>query len=101
MEAVKIRLLPVDNDGSAIMVNVSVVITLVDDDGSVTVLMIPVADDVTVAVPVTISVTLTNRYAHRADTNAHLFRSSRHCAANSSDGGDHYGILNHCDSYRC
>jgi hypothetical protein len=80
------------------MVNVSVVITLVDDDGSVTVLMITIADDVTatVPVPVTISVTLTNRYANRADTNAHLFRSSRHCAANSSDGGDHYGILNHC-----
>jgi hypothetical protein len=97
MEAVKIRLLPVDNDGSAIMVNVSVVITLVDDDGSVTVLMITIADDVTVtvAVPVTISVTLTNRYANRADTNTHLFRSSRHCAEDSSDGDDHYGILNH------
>jgi hypothetical protein len=80
------------------MINVSVVITLVDDDGFVTVLMITIADDVTVAVavPVTISVTLTNRYANRADTNAHLFRSSRHCAENSGDGGDHYGILNHC-----
>jgi hypothetical protein len=79
------------------MVNVSVVITLVDDDGPVTVLMITIADDVTVLVPVTISVmTLTNRYANRADTNAHLFRSSRHRAANSSYGGDHYGILNHC-----
>jgi hypothetical protein len=71
------------------------VITLVDDDGLITVLMIAIADDVTVAVPVTISVTLTNRYANRADTNAHLFRSSRHCAENSSDGGDYYGILNH------
>jgi hypothetical protein len=98
MEAVKIRLLPVDNAGSAIMVNVSVVITLVDDDGFVTALMITIADDVavTVAIPVTISMTLTNRYANRADTNAHLFRSSRHCAENSGGGGDHYGILNHC-----
>jgi hypothetical protein len=98
MEAVKIRLLPVDNAGSAIMVNISVVITLVDDDSFVTVLMITIADDVTVtvAVPVTISVTLTNRYANRADTNAHLFRASRHCAEDSSDGGDHYGILIHC-----
>jgi hypothetical protein len=95
MEAVKIRLLPVDNDGSALMVNVSVVITLVDDDGFVTVPMIIVADDVTVTVPVTISVTLTNRYANRTDSNAHLFCTSRHCAANSSYGGDHYGILNH------
>jgi hypothetical protein len=79
------------------MVHVSVVITLVDDDGFVTVLMITIADDVTVTVtvPVTISVTLTNCYANRADTNAHLFRSSRNCAENSSDGGDHYGILNH------
>jgi hypothetical protein len=78
------------------MVNVSVVITLVDDC-LITVLMITIADDVTVtvAVPVTISVTLTNRYANRADTNAHLFRASRHCAENSSDGGDYYGILNH------
>jgi hypothetical protein len=72
------------------------VITLVDDDGPVTVLMITIADDVTVLVPVTISVTLTNRYANRTDTNAHLFRSSRHCAQDSGDGGDHYGIPNHC-----
>jgi hypothetical protein len=78
------------------MVNVSVVITLLNDDGFVTVLMITVAYDVTVTVPITISVTLTNRHANRADTDAHLFRSSRHRAANSSDGGDHYGILNHC-----
>jgi hypothetical protein len=98
MEAVQIRLLFVDNNWSSIMVHVSVVITLVDDDGFVTVLMITVADDVTVTVtvPVTISVTLTNRYANRADTDPHFFSSSRHCAANSSYGGDHYGILNHC-----
>jgi hypothetical protein len=96
MEAVQIRLLFVDNNGSSIMVHVSVVITLVDDDGFVTVLMITVANDVTVTVTITISVTLTNRYANMADTNAHLFRSSGHRAANSSYGGDHYGILNHC-----
>ena len=80
------------------MVNISVVIALFDDDGLVVVPMITVADDltVTVAVHVTISVTLTNRYANRADTNSHFFSYSRHCAANSSDGGDHYGILNHC-----
>jgi hypothetical protein len=96
MEAAKIRLLSVDNNRSAIMVNIPVVIALFDDDGLVVVPMITVADDVTVMVPVTISMTLTNRYANRADTNAHLFRSSRHCAANSGYGGDHYGILNHC-----
>jgi hypothetical protein len=78
------------------MVNISVVIALVNDDGVVAVPMITVADDVTVAISVTISVTLANRYASTANTNAHLFRSSRHCAENSSDGGDHYGILNHC-----
>src|ERR1700730_1875078 len=97
MEAAKIRLLSVR---SAIIVDVPVVIAPFDDDGSVAVLMITVADDVTVTVtvvvPVTISVTLTNRYANRADTNPDLFRSSRHCAANSSYGGDHYGVLNHC-----
>jgi hypothetical protein len=96
MEAVQIRLLSIDNTGSSIMVHVSVVITLVDDDGFVTVLMITVADDVTVTVTITISVTLTNRYANRADTNTHLLRSSRHCAENSGDGGDHYGIPDHC-----
>jgi hypothetical protein len=96
MEAVQIRLLFVDNDRSSIMVNVSVVIALLNDDSFVTVLMITVADDVTVTVPVTISVTPTNRYANRADTNPHFFSSSRHCTANSSYGGDHYGILNHC-----
>jgi hypothetical protein len=72
-------------------------ITLLNDDSFVVAIpMITVADDVTVAVPVTISVTLTNRYASTANTNPDLFRSSRHCAANSSYGGDHYGILNHC-----
>jgi hypothetical protein len=96
MEAVKIRLLFVDNNRSAIMVNISVVIALLDDDGFVAILMITVSDDVTVAVPVTISVTLTNRYAGTANTNPDLFSSSRHCAENSSDGGDHYGIFNHC-----
>jgi hypothetical protein len=96
MEAVEIRLLSVDNNRSAIMVNISVMIAPLDDDGPVAVAMITVADDVTVAVPVTISVTLTNRYASAANTNPDLFRSSRHCAANSSYGGDHYGILNHC-----
>jgi hypothetical protein len=79
------------------MVNISVVITLVNDDGFVVAVpMITVADDITVAVSVTISVILANRYASTANTNAHLFRSSRHCAENSGDGGDHYGILNHC-----
>jgi len=60
------------------MVNISVVIALFNDDGFVTVLMITVADDVTIAVAVPISVTLTNRYARAANTNPHLFRSSRH-----------------------
>jgi hypothetical protein len=97
MEAVQIRLLFVDDNRSAIMVNISVVVTLLNDDGFVVAIpMITVSDDVTVAIPVTISVTLTNRYASTANTNPDLFRSSRHCAENSSDGGDHYGILNHC-----
>jgi hypothetical protein len=95
MEAVQIRLLFVDNNGSAIMVHVSVVIALVDDDGFVGVPVIAVADDVTVTVPVTISVTLTNRYANRANTNSHLFRSSGHCAEHYSYCCDRYGILNH------
>jgi hypothetical protein len=78
------------------MVNISVVIALVNDDGFVAVLMITVADDVTIAVPVTISVTLSNRHANRTNTNPDLVRASRHCAANSSDGRDYYGILYHC-----
>jgi len=78
------------------MVNVPVVIALFDDDGLVAVPMITVADDVAVAVPVTISVALSNRYANRTNTDPNLFRSSRHRAANSGNGGDHYGISNHC-----
>jgi hypothetical protein len=97
MEAVQIRLLFVDNNRSAIVVNISVMISLLNDDGFVVAIpMITVSDDVTVAVPVTISVTLTNRYASTANTNPELFSSSRHCAENSNYGGDHYGILNHC-----
>jgi hypothetical protein len=98
MEAVKIRLLPVNRP--AVMVNISVVIVALYD-GLVAVPMITVADDVTVAVPVTISVALTNRYANRANTNPHLFGTGRHCAANSSYGGDYYGILNHQVLLRC
>jgi hypothetical protein len=82
MEAVKIRLLFVDNNRSAIMVNISVVIALLNDDGFVAIPMITVSDDFTVAVPVTISVTLTNRYASTANTNSDLFSPSRHCAEN-------------------
>jgi hypothetical protein len=55
------------------MVNISVVIALLDDDGFVAIPMIAVADDVTITVPVTISVTLTDRYANTANTNPHLF----------------------------
>jgi hypothetical protein len=96
--AVEIRLLSVDNTRPAIMVNISVVIAVFDDDGFVVVVMITVADDVTipVPVPVTIFVTLSNRYSNRANTNPDLFRSSRHYAVNSSHGSDHYGVLNHC-----
>jgi hypothetical protein len=64
MEAVKIRLLFVDNNRSTIVVNISVVIALVNDDGSVAIPIITVADDVTITVPVTISATLANRYAN-------------------------------------
>jgi hypothetical protein len=80
------------------MVNISVVIVLFNDDGFVAIPMITVADDVAVTVPVavTVSVTLTNGYASGANTNPDLFRSSRYCGANSSYGGDNYGILNHC-----
>jgi hypothetical protein len=96
MEAVQIQLPSVANIRSAIMVNISVVIALFNDDGFVAVLMITVTDDVTITVPVTISVTLSNRHADRTNTNPDLFRASRHCAANSSHGGDRYGILYHC-----
>jgi hypothetical protein len=80
------------------MVNISVVIAPLDDDGFVAILMITVTDDVAVAVavPVTISVTFTNRYASGANTNPDLFRSSRHCAAYSGEGGDNYSIFDHC-----
>jgi hypothetical protein len=51
------------------MVDIPVVITIFDNDGFVAVLMIAVTDDVTVAVPITISVTLSNRYANRTNPN--------------------------------
>ncbi|WP_291577829.1 hypothetical protein [Bradyrhizobium sp.] len=72
LEAVKIRLLSVDNNRSAIVIDISVVIALPNDDGLVVVPMITIADDVTVAVPVTISVALTNRYTNGADANPPL-----------------------------
>jgi hypothetical protein len=96
VEATQIQLSSVANIRSAIMVNISVVIALFNNNGFVAVPMITVADDVTIAVPVTISVTLSNRYANRTNTDPDLFGSSRHCAANPSYSGDYYGILNHC-----
>jgi hypothetical protein len=51
MEAVKIRLLFVDNNTSAIIVNISVVIAPLDDDGFVAIPLITVSDDVTEAYP--------------------------------------------------
>jgi hypothetical protein len=93
--AAKIRLLSVDNSRSPIMVDIPVVISIFDNDGFVAVLMIAVADDVTVAVPITISVTLSNRYANRTDPDPNLFSSSGHRAANSNHGGDYYGISDH------
>jgi hypothetical protein len=98
MEAAKIRLLSIDNARSAIVVNISVVIAVFNDDRFVAVLMIAVTDDVTspVPVPVPIFVTLSNRYTNRTNANPDFFRSSRHCTENSSYGGDHYGVLNHC-----
>src|SRR5450432_3118665 len=77
--AAKIRLLSVDTNRSAIVVDIPVVITIFDDDGFVAVLMIAVADDVTVAVPITISVTLSNRYANRTNPDPDFFSSSLRC----------------------
>src|SRR5450755_4766776 len=94
--AAKIRLLSVDTNRSAIVVDIPVVITVFDDDGFVAVLMIAVANDVTVAVPITISVTLSNRHANGTNPDPDLFSSSGHCTANSNHGGDNYGISNHC-----
>jgi hypothetical protein len=96
MEAAKIRLLSIDNTRPAIMINISVVIAVFNDDSFVALLMITVADDVAIPVPVSIFVTLSNRYTNRTNTNPDLFRSSRHCAENPNHGGDHYGVLNHC-----
>jgi hypothetical protein len=76
------------------VVDIPVVVTIFDDDGFVAVLMIAVTNDVTVAVPITISVTLSNRCANRTDPDPGLFSSRGHCAANSNHGGDHYGISN-------
>jgi hypothetical protein len=78
------------------MVNILVMIALFDDDGFVAVPMVTVAYDVMITVPVTIFMTLSNRYANGTNSDPNLFRSSRHRAANSSHGDDHYGIPNHC-----
>jgi hypothetical protein len=50
MKAVQIRLLSVDNNRSAIMVNISVVIAPLDDDGFVAFQMITVADEASIEV---------------------------------------------------
>jgi hypothetical protein len=51
--------LSIDNTAPAIMVNISVVIAVFNDDGFVEVVMITVADGVTIPVPGTILVTPT------------------------------------------
>ena len=90
------RLVSVDNNGPTITLNISMAIALFNNNSLVAIPMIAITSDVTIMIPVTISMVLSHSYANRANTNPDFFRTSRHCAANSSYGSDHYDVLNHC-----
>jgi hypothetical protein len=85
----------VDDDRLAIMVDIPVVIALLDHDGVVTIAMVTLPDNFTIAI--TIAMAGSDGHASRADTYANFVRPGRHGDANSGHGDSYYcKTLDHC-----
>jgi hypothetical protein len=79
----------------AIVIPVTIM-TLPDHDGIVATPAVALANNLAVALPITITMAVSDGHADRADTNSDLFRASRHSDANCSRrDGHHYKTFHH------
>jgi hypothetical protein len=87
----------VDDNRLAIMVDIPVAIALLDHDGVVTIAMVTLPDDITIAITITIAMAGSHRHADRADTYANFARAGRHGDANCGRRDSYYcKTLDHC-----
>jgi hypothetical protein len=77
-----------------VVVSIPVAVTIFLDDCGISIpMVIPVANNCPVVVPVAIPVVMfAHRYADRPDTNSNFFRTRRHCYTNARNGGNHQSI---------
>jgi hypothetical protein len=66
------------DDRLAVVVHIPVVVTLLDHDGVVVIPVVTIADDVTIAIAITITVAGSDGHADRTDADANFFRTGRH-----------------------
>jgi hypothetical protein len=84
------------------MVDIPVAIAFPDHDGVVTIAMVTLPDNFTIAIAITIAMNGSDGHARRADTYADFFRTSRHGDANSGHGDSYYcKTLDHCLLLSC
>jgi hypothetical protein len=85
----------VDDNRLAIMVDVPVAIAFLDHDGVVTIAMVTLPDNFTIAI--TIAMAGSHGHAARADTYANFARAGRHGNANCRRRDSYYcKTLDHC-----
>jgi hypothetical protein len=86
----------VDDDGLAVVIEITIAVTLPDHDGVVTIPVVAFPDDFTIAITPAIGMTRSNGHTDRANTNANFFRTSRHRKGYSSHRyRGHYKTLDH------
>jgi hypothetical protein len=90
--------LTVDDHGPSVVIHIPVAIaTLLDHDGVVMIPVVALADNITIAIAIAITVMAgSDGYAGRTDSHTNLFRASWHCDANSDRcDSDHCKTLDH------
>src|SRR5580700_3230970 len=91
------RSLAVDNNRTTVVVSISVVITLPNDNRLVVISAVPIPSVVTVTIAITGN--FTHRYAARTYSDSDLLRSRGNCAKNTHRDSHHYCVSDHCCSY--
>jgi hypothetical protein len=84
------------------VIDIPVVVTLLDHDSIVTIPVVTLANNFTIAIPIPI-VTGSDGYADRTDTDSNFFRTGRHRKGYSGNSNrSHYKTLDHCHApLRC
>src|SRR5476649_307134 len=92
----KAGLVTVDDDGLAVVIDIPVAVASLDHDGVVTIPVITLADNVAIAIAITITMSGSDGHADRPNTDANFFRTSgdrkRYC---SHGYRSHYKTLDH------